>query len=110
MVRFLNQFLDRMVDVLVGHGATIDKFIGDAVMATFGVPIARTPEEDARAAVAAALDMVATLEAWTEERAASGEDFALAAPTPRQLVQNDPIPLPTANPCGTKPNGRSVSP
>ncbi|MBX5481870.1 MAG: adenylate/guanylate cyclase domain-containing protein [Myxococcaceae bacterium] len=73
VVRFLNQFLDRMVEVLVRHGGTIDKFIGDSVMATFGVPITRSPEEDARAAVSAALDMVAALEDWNRERVAAGE-------------------------------------
>ena len=73
VVALLNDFLDRMVDVVVREGGNVDKFIGDAVMATFGVPVPRTPEEDARSAVKAALGMLAALDGWNAERAARGE-------------------------------------
>ncbi len=73
VVALLNDFLDRMVEVVVREGGNVDKFIGDAVMATFGVPVPRTPEEDARSAVRAGLGMLAALETWNADRAARGE-------------------------------------
>lgn len=71
VVRFLNAYLDVMVDVLVEHGGTIDKFIGDAIMASFGVPV--SAEDDAQRAVRAAVAMVDRLEAFNAERRGAGE-------------------------------------
>lgn len=71
VVRFLNRYMDEMVDALVTEGATIDKFVGDAIMATFGVPV---PQEDhALRAVRGALAMVGRLESLNRERGASDE-------------------------------------
>jgi class 3 adenylate cyclase len=53
--RVLSRFFDAAAEVVVGHGGTIDKFIGDAVMAVFGVP--RVHEDDAARALRAALDL-----------------------------------------------------
>lgn len=70
-VRQLNTYLAAMVDVILAHGGTVDKFIGDAVMAVFGSPVGRGVREEARAAVACALEMgsaLASLNAtWQEE-------------------------------------------
>jgi adenylate cyclase len=63
----LNSYLDQMSEVVLRHGGTIDKFVGDAVVAFWGAPIAR--EDDADRAVRAA---VAMFEA--------GEDFRRKAP------------------------------
>ncbi len=55
VVAFLNEYFQRMVGVIVRHGGVIDKFIGDAIMAVWGVP---TPRPDAAlCAVTAALGM-----------------------------------------------------
>ncbi|MFY7695365.1 MAG: adenylate/guanylate cyclase domain-containing protein, partial [Cyanobium sp.] len=61
-VRQLNTYLTAMVDVILAHGGTVDKFIGDAVMAVFGSPVGRGVREEARAAVACALAMGSALE------------------------------------------------
>jgi class 3 adenylate cyclase len=51
----LAHFFQRMKGIVEEHGGGVDKFIGDAVMAIFGVPIAH--EDDALRAVRAALEM-----------------------------------------------------
>ena len=51
----LAHFFERMKAIVEAHGGAVDKFIGDAVMAIFGVPIAH--EDDALRAVRAALEM-----------------------------------------------------
>ncbi len=55
VVEVLNQIFPLLTTVIFEHGGTFDKFIGDAVMAFFGAPVAQT--DDARRAVDAARDM-----------------------------------------------------
>jgi len=71
VVSFLNSYLDAMVEVVVAHGGTVDKFIGDAVMATFGVPVAR--DDHALQAARAGLAMLERLDAWNAERVAANK-------------------------------------
>lgn len=56
-VRQLNEYLGAMVAVVMAHGGTIDKFIGDAVMAVFGSPVSRGVAAEASQAVRCALAM-----------------------------------------------------
>ncbi len=51
----LNAYLDGMSDIVLDHGGTIDKFVGDAVVSFWGAPIARP--DDADRAIAALLAM-----------------------------------------------------
>ena len=55
LARFIREYLTAMTDIVFAHGGTIDKYIGDAVMALFGAPIAS--DGSAAAAVSAALEM-----------------------------------------------------
>ncbi|MCX5793717.1 MAG: HAMP domain-containing protein [Elusimicrobia bacterium] len=55
VVQLLNRYFTEMVQVIGAHGGTVDKFIGDAILAVFGWPIYNRDHE--RLAVAAALDM-----------------------------------------------------
>ena len=52
----LTRYFDLASDVIGRYGGTVEKFIGDAVMAVWGAPVAR--EDDAERAVRAALDLV----------------------------------------------------
>ena len=56
----LNAYFSRQAGVIFAHAGTLDKFIGDAIMAFWGAPVEH-PDHAARA-VAAALDMSAALE------------------------------------------------
>ncbi|ELS04175.1 family 3 adenylate cyclase [Xenococcus sp. PCC 7305] len=53
----LNEYLDGMAQAVFEQGGTIDKFLGDAVMALFGAPETLSPQEQARRAIATAQAM-----------------------------------------------------
>lgn len=58
----LNEYMDRMVECVFKHNGTLDKFIGDAVMAVWGnTPATKGPREDACDAVRCALEMLERL-------------------------------------------------
>jgi class 3 adenylate cyclase len=66
----LNRYLARMAEVIISHGGTINEFIGDAVFAVFGAPLAH-PDHAERAA-GAALAMQRALQEINREHAQSG--------------------------------------
>ena len=67
----LRDVLQRLTEVIARHQGTIDKYMGDCVMAFWGAPV--RSERHARQAVDAALEIRATLQALNAERAADGQ-------------------------------------
>jgi class 3 adenylate cyclase/tetratricopeptide (TPR) repeat protein len=61
----MSRFFEEMSTVLERHGGSIEKYIGDAVMAVFGVPVLH--EDDALRAVRAAVEMRSALSALNED-------------------------------------------
>jgi adenylate cyclase len=61
-INFLRAFHEHMAACIFRQGGTLDKFIGDGVMATFGTPDSQ-PDDEARA-LRCALDMVKTVADW----------------------------------------------
>lgn len=70
VMALLRDFHGRMEDVVFRHGGCLEKFIGDALLATFGVP--DTGPHDATDTLACARGMLAALHAWNGERTAAG--------------------------------------
>ncbi|HXG80860.1 MAG TPA: adenylate/guanylate cyclase domain-containing protein [Sphingomicrobium sp.] len=69
----LNAYLDGMCDIVLDHGGTIDKFVGDAVVAFWGAPIAR--EDDADRAATAQLDMLSFTRKFSLEYSEPGHEM-----------------------------------
>ncbi len=65
LTALLNEYFTEMSNIALRHGATVDKFIGDAILAFFGDPETKGVEEDARACIAMAVDMQRRLERLT---------------------------------------------
>ena len=57
LTKYLNEYFSEMTNIAIRHGATIDKYIGDAVMLFFGDPSSKGEKEDARACVEMSLKM-----------------------------------------------------
>jgi adenylate cyclase len=67
---YLSNFFSAAVDAIFAYSGTLDKFIGDAVMAFFGAPI---PQEDhADRAIMAGLMMMDRVDQWNEQREREG--------------------------------------
>ncbi len=71
VVSFVNEALALITSRLLEHGATVDKYIGDAVQAYFGAPLAGF--DHAERAVAAAISIQRTVEERNEKLASSGD-------------------------------------
>ncbi|MEY4608098.1 MAG: hypothetical protein RL625_315 [Gemmatimonadota bacterium] len=70
MARLLTEYFTEMVECVFRHGGTLDKFIGDAVMAQWGAPLGEP--DDCDRAMQAALDMMTALDALNAGWRAAG--------------------------------------
>ena len=104
MRAILAGYFNLMTEQIRRHGGTVEKYIGDAVMAVFGAPIAH--EDDPDRAIRAALDMQAALARFNQRRQVQDPEAnrlqmrigintgEVAAPgaqfSPRNLLLTDP--------------------
>jgi class 3 adenylate cyclase len=70
VVEYINEFFNVMVDTVFRRGGTLDKFVGDAVMAVYGAPF--SSGQDEHDAVATAVEMVRSLEDLNDRLAERG--------------------------------------
>ncbi len=71
IVDMLNEYFEMMVETIFKYEGTLDKFVGDEIMALFGSPVAHA--DDAIRAVRVAVEQVEALEEWNLMRVAEGE-------------------------------------
>jgi len=71
VIAMLNDYFGRMIDIVFKYEGTLDKFIGDAIMAVFGTPARH--EDDPVRAVMAGIDMRKALRTFNDDRRAAGK-------------------------------------
>ncbi|NPV01138.1 MAG: HAMP domain-containing protein [Brevinematales bacterium] len=71
LVLSLNSYFDKMVRIIISRHGTVDKFIGDAIMAIFGAPLVRP--DDAESAVYSAIQNTDALEEFNKGQRATGK-------------------------------------
>jgi len=69
-VALLNEYFTIMVECIQSRGGMLDKFIGDAIMAAFGLPVAH--DDDPDRAVQSAIAMIEALFVWNDVRISEG--------------------------------------
>jgi adenylate cyclase len=72
IVDMLNEYFELMVEVVFKYEGTLDKFVGDEIMALFGSPVSHP--DDAYRAVKVAVEQMHALEEWNLVRVAEGEE------------------------------------
>jgi adenylate cyclase len=70
-VALLNEYFTLMMDCIQHEGGMLDKFIGDAIMAAFGIPVGH--DDDADRAVRTAISMIKELNVWNRSRVNEGK-------------------------------------
>lgn len=70
-VNMLNDYFELMVDCITKEGGMLDKFIGDAIMAAFGIPLGHEDDEDR--ALRASISMIRKLKEWNVARLNDGK-------------------------------------
>ncbi|MEE2705399.1 MAG: GAF domain-containing protein [Pseudomonadota bacterium] len=88
-VALLNEYFDIMVEAITEQGGMVDKFIGDAIMAGFGIPIANEDDEDR--GVRAGINMIKRMWEWNEQREKNGKmpiDMGLGLNTDKVVSGN----------------------
>jgi len=91
IVSILNEYLDAMTKVIVEHKGTLDKYVGDEIMAVFGAPQYEPPEVNAQRAVICGMKMLERLKVlhgeW-QERGLEPLDIGIGVNTGEMVVGN----------------------
>lgn len=74
VVEVLNEYLDKMTEVVFKHNGTIDKYVGDAIVSFFGAPSPEIETDHAIRACRAALEMIEELKKLQEKWKAQGKE------------------------------------
>ena len=88
-VKLLNEYFEIMVECITEQGGMLDKFIGDAIMAAFGLPIKHEDDEDR--GVKAGINMIKRLWEWNDIRNKEGKpplDMGLGLNTDKIVAGN----------------------
>jgi adenylate cyclase len=88
-VSLLNEYFDIMVEAISEQGGMVDKFIGDAIMAGFGIPVPNVDDEDR--GVRAGINMIKRLWEWNSKREKEGKmaiDMGLGLNTDKVVSGN----------------------
>ena len=88
-VKLLNEYFEIMVECISEQGGMLDKFIGDAIMAAFGLPISHEDDEDR--GVKAGINMISRLWKWNDLREKDGKpplDMGLGLNTDKIVAGN----------------------
>ena len=88
-VKLLNEYFEIMVECISEQGGMLDKFIGDAIMAAFGLPISHEDDEDR--GVKAGINMIKRLWDWNNLREKDGKpplDMGLGLNTDKIVAGN----------------------
>ena len=90
VVQMLNEYFTRMVEIVFRHQGTVDKFVGDMVMALFGAPL--DDPDHADHAVSTALDMIDELHrlnaAWKAAGRTANLDIGIGVNTGPMIAGN----------------------
>jgi len=91
IVAILNEYLDAMTKVIVEHKGTLDKYVGDEIMAVFGAPHYESPEINSQRAVICSMKMLERLrelhDEW-KERGLEPLDIGIGVNTGEMIAGN----------------------
>jgi adenylate cyclase len=91
IIPILNEYLDVMSNVILKYNGTLDKYVGDEIVAFFGAPAMKQPLNHAEMAVRTSLEMVAELKKLHEKWKSEGKeplDFGVGINTGPMMVGN----------------------
>ena len=71
VLQMLNEYYEKIVDIVFAHEGTVDKFIGDGIMVIWGAPVSH--DDDPARAVRAAVDIRRELITFNQQRATQGK-------------------------------------